>query len=108
MRDNETGAMGEQPFQSLLNQPLRGCVNAGGGFVEQKNRGVLEQSPGNADPLFLSHAEFDTPFSNPRIVTFRKSGDKLMTIGRFRSGNQFALGRLQVSITDIFPNGSVK
>src|SRR5262249_28670000 len=38
MRDDKAGAPGHEPFQSFLDQTLSGCIDAGGGFIQNENR----------------------------------------------------------------------
>ena len=50
----------------LLNQPFRGRVHAGRGFVEDQDGRVLEQRAGDADALLLADAQFHAAFADVR------------------------------------------
>src|SRR5213594_3139241 len=74
MRDDEAGAVGHQSLQGFLDQPLGGGIDAGGCFVEQENRGILQQSARDAHALFLTDTQFDAALAYPPIVAVSKTG----------------------------------
>jgi hypothetical protein len=56
MRDDKAGPVRHQALERFLNKAFGGGVDAGRGFVQDENRGVLEQRASNADPLLLADA----------------------------------------------------
>src|SRR5579863_10474950 len=87
MRDNEAGAVGHQAFQRLLNQLFRRGVHTGGGFVEDKNRRVLEESAGDADALLFTDAQLYATLANAGVIAVWQFDDELMAIGGTGGGN---------------------
>src|SRR5213083_3229435 len=55
--DHEDGAMRHQPIDRFLHEALGFGVECAGGFVEDQNRWIAQQRPGNRDPLALPAAE---------------------------------------------------
>ena len=56
MGDDEAGAVGHEAFQRLLDQLFRRRVHAGGRFIQNQDRRVLQQGARDADALLLAHA----------------------------------------------------
>ena len=65
--DDKTGAVSHEPIQSFLDEAFGGVVHTGRRFVEDEDGRVLEQSPGDGEALFFTHAEFDAPFAERRV-----------------------------------------
>src|SRR3972149_9986735 len=53
--DQNTGCILQDQVQSLLNLPFSEWINAGGGFIENKDGGVLNQHAHQCHELTLSH-----------------------------------------------------
>ena len=79
-----------EPKQRILDQPLRVAVERAGGFVEDQNRRVPEQCPGNRDPLPLATREPRTPLAQTGVVAVRQLGDEAVGVGG--AGRRFDLG----------------
>lgn len=52
--DDEHSATPCGPVQSFLHHPLWLSIECAGGFIEHEDAGVLDQSSGDGDPLFLA------------------------------------------------------
>ena len=63
MRADKARAPGQKMLEGLLDKTFRGVVNTCCGFVEDKNRRVLEQSPSDREALLFSHAQLDPAFT---------------------------------------------
>ena len=94
MGDHDTGTIGHQPFQRLLNELFRRCVDTCRGLVQDEDRRVLQQSTGDAHALLLADAEFDAALAYTRAVAIGQPSDEFMTIGCFRRFNQILFGRV--------------
>ena len=58
-------------IQSLLDYLLTLCVQGRGGFIEEEDLGVTDQSTCNGDPLLLSSTQLGTLDSNVGIVALK-------------------------------------
>ena len=54
MRDHDRRALGHQPVERVLDQPLAFCIERGRYFVEQEQGRVAEQRARNGDALTLA------------------------------------------------------
>jgi hypothetical protein len=53
IHNDKSGSSARQVFQGLLHQPFGVRIERGGGFIQNEDRGVLQQGPRDADwPLF--------------------------------------------------------
>src|SRR2546423_14221015 len=68
MRNYKRGAAFHQVLETLLNEGLRFGVEAGGGFIENQNFRIGENSASNGDPLALSTGELDPAFANDGVI----------------------------------------
>ena len=59
-------------IQGLLDQDLCGIVQRAGCFIQNQNRRILQENPGNGKALFLPAGETNPPFADIRIISVRK------------------------------------
>lgn len=52
--DDEHSAPPGGPVERLLHHPLGLCIQSTGGFIQNQDRGVLDQGAGDGDALFLA------------------------------------------------------
>ncbi len=79
-------------------------VQAGGGLVEDKNRGVFQKGAGERESLCLSPAETRTAFADDRFILFWQCFDELMQMRRLGCGNHFLVCSLWLAETNICGN----
>ena len=108
VRNHKTSAALHQSLQGLLDQLLGYRINAGGRFIQNEDRGILEKSSSNADPLLFTHTEFDPAFADMGIVSLWKSGDECMTIGCFRGLRHGIRTGIQITVLNIFQDRTVE
>jgi hypothetical protein len=53
---DKAGPLLQKPVEGLLDEFLRGVVDAGGGFVEEEDGGIFQQSAGDGDALLFADA----------------------------------------------------
>ena len=58
-----------------LNIEFRLCVEGRGGLVEDHDAGVLEEGPGDGDPLLLAPGQLQPPLTDHGIVGIREPWD---------------------------------
>ena len=68
MGDGEHGPAGHHPVQRLLDHRLRLGIQRGRGLVENQDRGVPVQGPGQRDPLPLTTGQPYAAFADLRLV----------------------------------------
>src|SRR6185503_11257946 len=76
-------------------------VKAGGGFIEDEDRCIFQESARQCETLSLSTAETRTTFADNGLVFFRKGFDEFMQVGGFRGFDNFCLGRVWLAQTNI-------
>ncbi len=54
VRDDEGGAAGEEALERLLDEELGVRVDAGGGFIEDEDGRIFQESAGDGDALFFA------------------------------------------------------
>src|SRR5215217_7724352 len=77
MGDDKGRTPFHHPLESLLYKPLGFGIKRGGGFVQQKNSGVLENGPGDGNTLSLPAGQINPFFSYHGLITVRKTCDEL-------------------------------
>src|SRR3954470_18131779 len=68
MRDDEGGAAGAHGVQRLLDPGLRLRIERAGRLVEQQDRSVLEQGPGDCQALALAAGEGLAALADDEVV----------------------------------------
>ena len=68
VRDHERRAAGHQPIQRLEDHRLRPRIDRRGRLVEDENRRVLQERPGDADALALAAGQPDAALADRRLV----------------------------------------
>ena len=72
MGHNQGGAPFAEFIQCLLDQDLCGIVQRAGCFIQNQDRRILQENPGNGKALFLPAGETNPPFADIRIISVRK------------------------------------
>ena len=68
-----------------------GAVQAAGGFIEDENFWLLEQSAGNGDALLLSAGKTYAAFANFGLVALRQGFDGAVDFRHFPDGPMMAM-----------------
>ena len=64
--DEDDGAIGAGGVDGLLDQPFAGVVQCRGALVEDQDRWILEEDPGQGNPLPLSARQVLAALGDPR------------------------------------------
>ena len=70
--DHQHGPLLHQAVDRLLHQPLRFGVERAGGLVQDQDRRVAQQRPGDGDPLALAARQPGAPLAQDRVVALRE------------------------------------
>src|SRR5947208_9912867 len=81
MRNYKRGAAFHQVLEALLNEGFRFGVEAGGGFIEDQNFRIGENSASNGDPLALPAGKLDSAFTNDGVIFIFEALRKLIHMG---------------------------
>ena len=85
----------------LLELLLCLCVKRGGCFVKEKDGGILEQRPGDCQPLSLSAGELNAALTHVREIAMRKFKDEILCLCGPACGLYFSIGGVPSTIADI-------
>src|SRR3569623_788861 len=88
----------------LLYEFFRFRIERGRGFIEQNDRCILDQRACDCDPLSLTSRKLGAVLANLRVVSKRKTGDKIMRISDLGSSNDLAIRRISFPECDILPD----
>jgi len=69
MGDHQGGPAGHKVIQAFCTSDLRFRVEGGGGLVEDENRGVLEDGPGDGIRCRFAAGKFCSLFPDDRIIS---------------------------------------
>src|ERR1700691_3933259 len=108
MGDDEDGAAGNQIGKRDLHQGLAFRVQRGSGLIENENRRVLEQCPGNGDALTLSAGEAKALLADHGIVFFRQPLNEVVRQGRLSGCDHPADGDPGFTVGDVVANRIVE
>ena len=108
VRDGNGGATVGCRIQRLLHHALRHRIERAGRLVQDQHGRVLQQHPGDRDPLFLPAAQPITPFTHDSVVAVGERHDGLVDVGCLRRRLQLGLLGIRLRIAQVFGDGRVK
>ena len=108
MRNQQCGTPGHEALEGLMDEAFVLRIKVGGGLVEEQNRGVFEDSPGNGEALALTTRQLHAALPEAGVVALREMHDKLMRMGLSRRLFEFRIGRVWASQTQILTDAGVK
>ena len=106
--NNEGSSSFHQFFQSYLYLSLCLIVQRGSGFIQNKNRSILEKSSSNSNPLFLTTRKLNPSLPYDAIITLGIIYNKLVSISCFCCCYDFAIRFFQTSVGYVIFNGVIK
>jgi hypothetical protein len=77
MSDDERGASGKKTVEGFANLQLGFGVDAGSGFIEDEEAGVVGEGSREADELALADGESGAALVDARVYAFGESADKI-------------------------------
>ena len=85
MGDHNSGLAFDQPVQSIENQFFRRRIQPRARLIQNQDRRIANNGPGDGDPLALASGERHAPLADNRVVPFRHLLDELVGIGQLGS-----------------------
>ena len=108
VRDDEHGPTLHEVGERGLDGSFALGIKRGGGFVEDEDRGVLEQGAGDGEALALPAGETCSAFADHRIVALRKTLDEIVRERGLCGGGDPLHGDVGLAIGDVVANGVVE
>ena len=87
---------------------LRFVIQRRGGFIQNQNRRVFQEYPGNGNALLLATGKPGTALAHVGIIAILQAHDKVVDVGILRRFLDLLLGGILFSISDVLPDGSRK
>ncbi len=86
--DGDRRAAAGERLERLLDRLLALGVDAAGGFVEDQDRRIVQDRPGDREPLPLAAGEAGAAFAEPGVVAERRVEDEVVRLGRLGRGDR--------------------
>jgi hypothetical protein len=106
--DDQGGPAHQKAFQSILHQSLALGIETAGGFIENEYGRILEDRPGDGNPLPLAARKLDPPFANDRVIAGRQALDELGGVCRLGRRFDIALRGVWARICDVLAHRSAE
>lgn len=106
--DDEDGPVLDESVESFLDLAFGDGVYAGGGFVEDDERGIAEKDSGDGDPLLFSHAQANSSFSDQGVQLLGESADEVGGGGTFEGLPDVLFGSVCFGEEEIVTDGGVE
>src|SRR5262245_21111599 len=108
MGDHKDGASSDQVCKSFLNQQFRLRVKSRRGFVQNKNRRILQECSSDGNTLALAARQFLTTLADDRIIAPSELDNELVRQSRLSCFEQLGLRYMGAAITDVVAHGVVE
>ena len=105
---DDAGAAPAQLCKGLLDVHFGFVVQGAGGLVQDQDGRVLQEHPGNGDPLPLAPGQLYPPFAHVGIIALFQGHDVVVDVGLFRRLYDLPVGGLQIPVGDVLPDGAGK
>jgi len=66
--------------ERIENEALVERIEVGGRFIQQENRGILQEQAGDGKTLAFPAAQANTAFANDRLVAFWQPEDEIVDV----------------------------
>ena len=94
VRDDQDGFADDQLLERELDGGLAVAVEGAGGFVEDEDRGVPQESAGQGEALLLSAGEAGAAFADEGVVAGREAENEVVRVGGAGGGLDVGAGSL--------------
>ena len=103
--DNFSGIRDELA-EALADQRVGPGVHSGGGIVQDQDLGLLQQGPGDAEPLLLAAGDVAAALLNPGVVLVGELLDELVGLGQTAGLIHLFVGGVGVAPAEIVLDGA--
>ena len=106
--DGDGGAVPGELLQAFLDVALTFIVQGAGGLIQDQDRRIFKEYPGNGDPLLLAAGKPCASLAHKGVVAVGKLHDEIMDAGLFGGGNDLLVGGPWFSVGDVFTDGAAE
>lgn len=97
-----------QVGQRILDFRFAMAVEHGSRLVENQNRRVLEERPGDTQTLALAAGQHHPAFAHQGVVTFRWLADEGVAEGMARGGDHLFVAGVRSGVADVLADAAVE
>ena len=105
--DGKGSAALRQFLQGALHQLFALVIQGRGGFVQNQNRRVFQENPGDADPLLLPSGKLYAPLSHIGVIAVGQVRDELVGAGKLSGADDFFLSGARLSVCLLYTSRCV-
>ena len=106
--DDDDGLVLHEFRDALLNLGFVFDVEACGGFIEEDDGSVLEDGASDGDALAFAAGERVSVFADDGVVALRELLNKVVTVCKFCSSQDFFVGGVAFADADVVADGGVE
>ena len=106
--DDERSAVFHQAVEGGLDLALGFGIDGSGGFVEEEDGRVFEESAGDGEALFLAAGEFHAALADVGHELLGEIADKGFGVGCFQGDPHFLIGCLTLGEKEIIADGAIE
>lgn len=106
--DGDGGAVSGELLQAFLDVAFTFIVQGAGGLIQDQDRRIFKEYPGNGDPLLLAAGKPCAPLAHKGVVAVRKLHDEIVDAGLFGGGNDLLVSGSWFSVGDVFTDGAAE
>ena len=106
--DHEAGAVRAQRRHGLLDEHLGAGVDRAGGLVEDEDRRVGQERPGDGEQLLLAGADVAALVVDDRVVAVGQRVHEAVDVGGRAAAMDLLLGGVEVAVGDVVADGAAE
>ena len=108
VRDDDRGAARHQPAQRSEHPLPRRGVQPGGRLVEEQQRRIPDDGPGDREPLALTARQQPAALADPGVVALVEPRDEAVRVGGFGRRAHLRVGGVGLAPPDVLGDGAVE
>ena len=101
MRDDDRRPADLEPVERVLDERLGFVVERARRLVEEQDRRVLQDRPGDRHALALAAGQARAAVADDRVVAVGQRADEVVRVGRPGRGDHLGLGRVEAPVQDV-------
>ena len=108
VRNGDDGLAARQLGERLLDQMLVFGVDAGGCLIQNDDRRIFQDRPGDGDALLFAAGQRAAALADDRVIAVRESQNKFVAAGLFRRLDHFLVGGVGLAEPYVAAHGVMK